>query len=75
MAEDSSLEVAQEAIEVSSPTPVLGLMEGTSQQQTDKVCEILSAREDHVSESEKESLKDSPTCAIMANKIRELKTS
>ena len=73
MAEESSPEVAQEAAEVSSPIPVLDPMEGTSQQQTDEVCEILSAHEDDVSESDKESLKDCRTCAIMANKLRQLK--
>ena len=71
-AEDSSPEVAQEA-ELSSPTPVLDSLEGTSLQQTSDICEILSAHEDDVSESEKESLKDCATCAVMANKIRHLK--
>jgi len=71
-AEDSSLEVAQEA-ELSSPTPVLDSLEGTSLQQTSDICEILSAHEDDVSESKKESLKDCATCAVMASKIRHLK--
>lgn len=69
-AEDFSPEVVKEA-EVSSPTP--DPLEGTSQQQTDEVSEILSALEDDVSESEKESLKDCAACAVMANKIRQLK--
>ena len=71
-AEDFSPEVVKEA-EVSSPTPVLDRLEGTSQQQTDEVSEILSALEDDVSESKKESLKDCAACAVMANKIRQLK--
>lgn len=71
-AEDSSPEVAKEA-ELSSPTPLLDSLEGTSLQQTSDICEILSAHEDDVSESEKESLKDCATCAVMANKIRQLK--
>ena len=48
-------------------------LEGTSQQQTDDVSEILSALEDDVSESEKGSLKDCATCTVMANKIRQLR--
>jgi len=71
-AEDSSPEVAQED-ELNSPTPVLDSLEGTSLQQTSDICEILSAHEDDVSESEKESLKECTTCAVMANKIRQLK--
>ena len=71
-AENFSPEVVNEA-EVSSPTPALDPLEGTSQQQTDEVSEILSALEDDVSESEKESLKDCATCTVMANKIRQLR--
>ena len=71
-AEDFSPEVVKEA-EVSSPTPVLDPLEGTSQQQTDEVSEIFSALEDDVLQSEKESLKDCAACAIMANKITQLK--
>ena len=71
-AEDFSPEVVKEA-EVSSPTPVLDRLGGTSQQQTDEVSEMLSALEDDVSESEKQPLKDCAACAVMANKIRQLK--
>ena len=72
-AEDLSPEVVTEEDEVSSPTTVFDPLEGTSQQQTDEGSDILSAFEDDVSESEKESPKDCTTCAVMANKIRQLK--
>ena len=62
-AEVFSPEAVKEA-EVSSPTPVLDPWEGTSQQQTDEVSEILSALEDDVSESEKESMKDCVACGM-----------
>ncbi|XP_015762853.1 PREDICTED: leucine zipper protein 2-like [Acropora digitifera] len=71
-AEVFSPEAVKEA-EVSSPTPVLDPWEGTSQQQTDEVSEILSALEEDISESEMESMKDCAACAFMANKIRQLK--
>ena len=44
-------------------------------QETSDVSQILSAHEEHVSESEKESLKDCATCAVMASKIRQLENS